>query len=435
MSDKLYKEIGKNIETGVKDALVHGNWDGLNDAISKSVDTALDDFGDKINETFFEGKKSTSERTASGYSDGDKTREWENRLHEERKQRRHEIEEERERREAQRAARRTRKAGQNNNLKGSQKNELGFPYQSVGEVSSNFYSITGGIGLGFVGVVSLVNLVSSAWAVSDIALAGAFGVIFGGMLAKGVTSSNLNRKADRYAKLIGSKGYIEIKTLALLTNQSPRGVLRDIRKMLKKGFFPEGHLDEGNTTFILTDNVFHQYLETRENAVRMQRQSVIDSTAREVDSEFENLSPEQADELRQMIAEGNSYITRVHELNDLIPGEVMSEKLDRLEGLLNEIFARVKEQPDQMSKMHELMDYYLPTAIKIVEAYSEYDDVSEPGPEMVKAQSDIENTVETINGALSKLLNNLFKDSVWDVTTDAQVLKTVLAQKGLSSES
>jgi hypothetical protein len=33
---------------------------------------------------------------------------------------------------------------------------------------------------------------------------------------------------------------------------------------------------------------------------------------------------------------------------------------------------------------------------------------------------------------MSKLLNKLFKDSVLDVTTDAQVLKTVLAQKGLS---
>lgn len=87
-----------------------------------------------------------------------------------------------------------------------------------------------------------------------------------------------------------------------------------------------------------------------------------------------------------------------------------------------------------MSKMHELMDYYLPTVIKIVGAYSEYDDVSEPGPDIVKAKQDIENTLDTINDALCKLLNNLFKDSVWDVTTDAQVLKTVLAQRGLADK-
>ena len=50
----------------------------------------------------------------------------------------------------------------------------------------------------------------------------------------------------------------------------------------------------------------------------------------------------------------------------------------------------------------------------------------------MSAKQDIENTIDTINSAMSKLLNKLFKDSVLDVTTDAQVLKTVLAQKGLS---
>ena len=78
------------------------------------------------------------------------------------------------------------------------------------------------------------------------------------------------------------------------------------------------------------------------------------------------------------------------------------------------------------------MDYYLPTTAKLVEAYKEYDSVSEPGKEIVSAKQDIENTIDTINSAMSKLLNKLFKDSVLDVTTDAQVLKTVLAQKGLS---
>jgi len=87
-----------------------------------------------------------------------------------------------------------------------------------------------------------------------------------------------------------------------------------------------------------------------------------------------------------------------------------------------------------MSRMHELMDYYLPTMIKLVSAYDEYDHVSEPGEDIIEAKKDIEDTLDTINVALRKLLNNLFKDSVWDVTTDAQVLKSVLAQKGLAGD-
>ena len=133
-----------------------------------------------------------------------------------------------------------------------------------------------------------------------------------------------------------------------------------------------------------------------------------------------------------MIREGNDYTLRFHKLNEDIPGIEISAKLDRLEGLLKEIFRSVREHPDQMSRIHELMDYYLPTAAKLVDAYREYDRVSEPGKEILSAKQDIENTLDTINEALSKLLNKLFKDSVLDVTTDAQVLKTVLVQKGLS---
>ena len=432
-----YKEIGKNIESGVREALFNGNWDSLNDAITKSVDTVLDGVGDKLNEKFYtenhKGAKPLSERKGV-YSEGDRTREWEERLRNERASQRREIEAERARREAERVRRQQSREA----ARGVKKTELGFPFVRVGDVSSTLTIVGGGIGAGIVGAVLLKDviklLVVGTIASTSFIMPGLFGCLFAGLLTKGILSSKLTKKADRYAKLIGNKGYIEIKNLALLTNQKPKMVVRDLKKMLKKGFFPEGHLDEKNTTFILTDAMFHQYLETKDNYDKGGSGNIIDSTAREVDSEFPNLSPEDAAELRQMISSGHTYISKVKELNDIIPGEEVSSKLDRLEGLLNEIFARVKEHPEQMSKMHELMDYYLPTVIKIVEAYSEYDDVSEPGAEIVKAKSDIENTLDTINGALSKLLNNLFKDSVWDVTTDAQVLKTVLAQKGLSED-
>ena len=85
-----------------------------------------------------------------------------------------------------------------------------------------------------------------------------------------------------------------------------------------------------------------------------------------------------------------------------------------------------------MPRMQEMMEYYLPTMIKLVEAYADYDKISEPDEDVLSAKIDIENTLDTINGAFTKLLSILFKDSVWDVTTDAQVLKTMLVQKGLA---
>ena len=57
--------------------------------------------------------------------------------------------------------------------------------------------------------------------------------------------------------------------------------------------------------------------------------------------------------------------------------------------------------------------------------------MSEPGEDILQAKEQIENTLDTINDAFSELLNNLFQDRVFDVTTDAQVLQTMLSRDGL----
>ncbi len=40
---------------------------------------------------------------------------------------------------------------------------------------------------------------------------------------------------------------------------------RDLQKMLDLGIFPEGHLDEQKTCFMLNDVVYRQYLEAENN--------------------------------------------------------------------------------------------------------------------------------------------------------------------------
>jgi len=51
---------------------------------------------------------------------------------------------------------------------------------------------------------------------------------------------------------------------------------------------------------------------------------------------------------------------------------------------------------------------------------------------MIKAKAEIEKTVDIINEAFTELLNKLFQATVFDVTTDAQVLQTMLAKEGLT---
>ena len=98
------------------------------------------------------------------------------------------------------------------------------------------------------------------------------------------------------------------------------------------------------------------------------------------------------------------------------------------------VYKAVGKGTEQMSRMHKVMDYYLPTTVKLLTAYKEFDAVSAPGADIISAKGEIEKTIDTINAAFVELLNTLFQNRVFDVTTDAQVLQTMLASEGLTKE-
>lgn len=430
MPDKK-NSFGKDLERALSEGMENRDWSVLNDVLIKGVDNLLDEVGDRMNDAISSKTTATPlSQRKEDFSGQTRTAMAQRQLHAERQRARERMEAERAQRENARRSRRQARSRQPDTT------ALAFPYQNVGAASSTALTVVGGIGLGVTGMTVLTGgltaliagTVSGFGLFASLALLGTFGVL----LAKGIHQNKQSALAARYAQVIGKRQYIDIETLALTMNRSEKRVLKELRILLEKGFFPQGHLDRDGRTFMLTDEVFSHYLELE---VKGNRPGIIDTTAREGDEpEFPTLSAEDSAELSRMIREGRDHIATIRSLNNDIPGVEISAKLDRLEGLLKEIFERVREHPDQMSRIHELMDYYLPTAVKLVAAYREYDAVSEPGKEIISAKRDIENTLDTINSALKKLLNKLFKDSVLDVTTDAQVLKTVLVQKGLSNE-
>lgn len=429
MSDnKKYNDIGKEIEKAVKNSASTGNWAGVGNVIAKSVETVLDDVGVMVSE----GLESLDSAASKGYADGSYTRARQEKIRREQEERNRRLAKERQERASRIEQQRQQKLEQTQRrrqqLQNANTGKAGLPavIDRSRAVSSTMVTVAGGVGLGVSGIALLAS-VPAMIVVGSLSAGAIFGLagvtVFGTLLSRGVFLNSRVQEAKRIAMLCNDKGYVEIDNIARSTGRSPRKVLKRIKTLLKHGYFPQGRIDDENSTLILTDEVYSQYVASKKAA----QKDIIDTSARVIEDDGEY-----SDELKQMIAEGTDYINRLHRLNDNIPGEIITGKLTRLEVLLKEIFTRVKEHPEQMSRMHELMDYYLPTMIKLVAAYEEYDKVSEPGKDIIDAKKDIENTLDTINVAFNKLLNNLFKDSVWDVTTDAQVLKTMLAQKGLA---
>ena len=52
----------------------------------------------------------------------------------------------------------------------------------------------------------------------------------------------------------------------------------------------------------------------------------------------------------------------------------------------------------------------------------------------ISSKKEIEKTLDTLNRAFEKLLDDLFQETAWDVSTDISVLHTMLAQEGLTED-
>ena len=105
-----------------------------------------------------------------------------------------------------------------------------------------------------------------------------------------------------------------------------------------------------------------------------------------------------------------------------------------MELLIDKIFDRVERNPESVGDIRRLMDYYLPTTVKLLEAYQELDKQPVQGENILSSKSEIEGTLDTLNTAFEKLLDDLFQDTAWDVSSDISVLRTMLAQEGLAKD-
>lgn len=85
-----------------------------------------------------------------------------------------------------------------------------------------------------------------------------------------------------------------------------------------------------------------------------------------------------------------------------------------------------------MEDIDKMMEYYLPTTVKLLEAYQRLDGQPVQGENIMTPKQEIEKTLDTLNKAFEKLLDSLFEDVAWDVSSDISVLHTMLAQEGLT---
>lgn len=267
-------------------------------------------------------------------------------------------------------------------------------------------------------------------------------VIFGAITLGGISNIiggskklGLVNRFRHYARVIGNRSYIAIDDLARMTGTTKKKILRDLKLMMQKRMFLQGSLDAGETTFMLTDEAYRQYQQAEASRRNRELQETLQKQQKSEPSKQETQQQNKTtydSETERILADGNAYIRTVRECNDLIPNEEVSDKLYKLEAIMKRIFEQVEKNPESAEDLHKLMDYYLPTTIKLLNAYVDLDKQEIAGENISATKKEIEDVLDVINVAFEKLLDSMFEDTAWDISSDISVMKTMMAQEGLT---
>lgn len=301
-----------------------------------------------------------------------------------------------------------------------------------GPRAQGIIEICAGIGLLGTGLLMAIGLltllIGGTSSAAELTMLVVFLLVFGGaggfLLSRGLRMNRLVSHFKWFCIRLKGRTYCEIDELARYVGKTEKEIRKELYWMISKGWFRQGHVDDSETTLITSNQTYKEYLrlqKQREEMLRAQEEQRASMTSLDKD-------------VQEVLDRGNHYLEEIRKSNDAIPGELISQKISHMEMVVQKIFQRAKEHPEVIPDLDKLMDYYLPVTVKLLDAYEDLIVQPVQGENILNSKKEIEDTLDTLNIAFEKLLDSIFQEEAWDISSDISVLKTVLAQEGLTKD-
>lgn len=140
-------------------------------------------------------------------------------------------------------------------------------------------------------------------------------------------------------------------------------------------------------------------------------------------------------ELDELIRQRDLALSEMHRLNDSIEDPKISAQIDHMEAVTAKIIAHVVEHPRKLPQIRKFLNYYLPTTLKLLNAYDRMNAAGVSGANIDGTMGKIETMMDTVATAFDRQLDALFGDEALGISTDITVMENMLAREGLAGES
>jgi len=135
----------------------------------------------------------------------------------------------------------------------------------------------------------------------------------------------------------------------------------------------------------------------------------------------------------RMIVDKNLAIQEMKRLDTNIVDPHISEQIVHLQEVTDKIVSYVVEHPDKKKQVRRFFNYYLPTTIKLLDAYDRMDETGISGMNIDGTKGKIEAMMDTAVSAYDKQLDALYGEEALDISTDITVMENLMKSEGLKN--
>lgn len=138
-------------------------------------------------------------------------------------------------------------------------------------------------------------------------------------------------------------------------------------------------------------------------------------------------------DIDNLIAERQKAVEEMQRLNAAIKDEKISAQIDHLEEIAGKIVDGVVASPKKLPQIRKFMNYYLPTTLKILNAYDRMDSTGIEGENITATKERVAGMLDTISRAFDKQLDALYGEEALDISTDITVMEQMLQSEGIGA--
>lgn len=137
-------------------------------------------------------------------------------------------------------------------------------------------------------------------------------------------------------------------------------------------------------------------------------------------------------EVDAIIADGKKAMKEMGRLYASIKNPEIRKKINELMRISDKIVQDAIQDTSDVPQIRKFLNYYLPTTIKLLNAYDRMSDIGIDGENLSKSMTSIEDMLDTAIDAFKKQLDSLFANQALDIETDISVMNRMLAREGLA---